>query len=227
MASTEPTEAVEQVVCPVKGCIIGVDLVLKSSDGKVIGAHQRNMDAYTEGFPCAEPGGVVSDAAEPVSLSEDAATLERLLHFCHKVDLPLLHDVGFNGMLALAETAEKHVAHVALCVCRAAMYPICTSDPTRAFAAWAYAMRYNVPLLAAHAASATLGCSLLKVTKAAGADADRMVMPWIRYREARLVVSTLPAPRSRRRSGLASMSAPIARRPTRESGTDSRSLTLP
>ncbi|KAF6746333.1 hypothetical protein DFP72DRAFT_1076536 [Ephemerocybe angulata] len=58
------TEVVpEEAICPVSVCQIPVDLVLRSSDKVLIGAHKANLETYSDGFPSADS---VDDTREPV-----------------------------------------------------------------------------------------------------------------------------------------------------------------
>jgi len=172
----------------VADCILPVDLILQSSEDELIGAHRRNMDMYTDGFPGADPAGVVRDATAPVALSEDTATLKLLLQLCHKGPQPFLSHVPSHTLVSVAAAAEKYVADFAIGMCRAVLYGTCVNSPEHAAACLAYAVKYQCVEIANKAAPATLGCSLGQVTAAAGENGDRTVLLWLQYREPRLEV---------------------------------------
>jgi hypothetical protein len=94
-----------------------VDVVLKSSDGELFGAHQRNLEMYTEGFPIAG-STVVSD---PVSLEETAEVLHLLLRYTHHIRLPRLDKISFVLLVSLAEAVEKYMIYSAMETCRMQM----------------------------------------------------------------------------------------------------------
>ena len=84
---------------------MAIDVVLKSSDGELFGAHQRNLETYTEGFPIAG-STVVSD---PVLLEETAEVLRLVLGFTHNVRPVNLDTIDFTLLASLAEAAEKYM----------------------------------------------------------------------------------------------------------------------
>lgn len=93
-----------------------VDIVLKSSDGELFGAHQRNLELYTEGFPIAG-----SSDAEPVSLNETADVLRLVLRYTHHTRQPVLDGIPFALLESLAAAAEKYMIYSAMETCRVQM----------------------------------------------------------------------------------------------------------
>ena len=102
---------------PVDDCKLTVDILLKSSDGELFGAHQRNLEMFTEGFPIAG-SAVVSD---PVSLEETAEVLRLMLRYTHNTRLRSLDGITFSLLASLAEAAEKYMIYSAVEFCKIQM----------------------------------------------------------------------------------------------------------
>lgn len=104
----------------VANCELPVDIVLKSSDGSLVGAHHGNLAHFSEAFPV--PGSVKTTDA-PIDLPEDGETLRVLMQFMHHQRLPNLADHVPNlfkkptKLLALAEAAEKYLVYSAMGMC--------------------------------------------------------------------------------------------------------------
>lgn len=94
-----------------------VDVVLKSSDGKFLGAHQRNLEMFTAGFPIA--GSAV--VSEPVFLEETYDVLFLMLQYTHNVRQPSLDHIDFTSLSSLAEAVEKYTIHSAMEICKIKM----------------------------------------------------------------------------------------------------------
>jgi len=101
----------------VDDCILEIDVRLKSSNGTVFGAHQRNLEQYSDGFPFAASTTV----EEVVKLSETADVLRLMLKFMHNVRQPELSGVQFSTLSALAEAVEKYMIYSAMGVCKMQM----------------------------------------------------------------------------------------------------------
>ncbi|KAJ7572149.1 hypothetical protein C8J56DRAFT_58383, partial [Mycena floridula] len=97
--------------CPVADCDQQVDIVLKSSDGFLIGAHRCNMGRFSDGFPSAEAVTITS-LEEVVPLAETKAVLDMLLYFLHPRSLPTCDELDFGTLLALAYAAEKYLVYL-------------------------------------------------------------------------------------------------------------------
>ncbi|KAJ7582210.1 hypothetical protein C8J56DRAFT_792913, partial [Mycena floridula] len=93
------------------------DILLRSSDGFLIGAHRCNMGRFSDGFPSAEAVTVTS-LEEIVPLSETKVVLDLLLHFLHPHVLPTCADLEFTTLLPLAYAAEKYQVFSAMLICR-------------------------------------------------------------------------------------------------------------
>ena len=103
----------------VRECTIPVDIVLRSSDKVLIGAHQANLAQFSEGFPSPD---AVTTSNEPVDLTETGDVLALLVHFMHKCRHPNLGQIMKEGpprktIFRLAEAAEKYMVYPAMIVC--------------------------------------------------------------------------------------------------------------
>jgi hypothetical protein len=100
----------------VTDCILPVDIVLRSSDQVLIGAHQANLAQFSEGFPTPSD---VKATDDPVDLTEDSLTLRLLVHFTHKQRYPNLSITGtpVGTIFSLAEAAEKYLVYSAMVAC--------------------------------------------------------------------------------------------------------------
>ncbi|KAF9258310.1 hypothetical protein L218DRAFT_909485 [Marasmius fiardii PR-910] len=133
-------------VCKVESCVIPVDIVLQSSEGDRFGAHTKNLECFSEGFP---PVGWTQKSNEVVVLTEKSTVLSLLLAFMHNSTFPDLEDdqVNIDDLLLLCEAAEKYGNFIALQACRKAFksraknmdphallkvlrYKVCRSDIT-------------------------------------------------------------------------------------------------
>ncbi|KAF6745832.1 hypothetical protein DFP72DRAFT_1175852 [Ephemerocybe angulata] len=128
--------------CPVPNCPIPVDLILRSSDKALIGAHKANLEHFSDGFPSADS---VSDSDEPVDLSEDGATLKLLLSGMHKQKHPTLSGLGSDQLLALAEAGEKYFVYGVMVACSERIRAESRMVKDRATAAtyFAYAVKFG------------------------------------------------------------------------------------
>lgn len=95
-------------------CRLEVDVILRSSDGYLIGAHQSNLDQYSDGFP---DSNTQMDATQPVDLVEDADTLKILMRFMHKQRYPKVSWLETTQIFSLAEAAEKYLVYSAISAC--------------------------------------------------------------------------------------------------------------
>ena len=94
-----------------------VDIFLQSSDGKLLGAHRRNLEMYTARFPIA--GSAV--ISEPVFLEETYDVLSLMLQYTHNIRQPSLDDIDFALLASLAEAVEKYMIYSAIEVCKIKM----------------------------------------------------------------------------------------------------------
>jgi len=168
----------EVAICPVEDCKLTVDIVLKSSDGELFGAHQQNLEIYTEGFPIA--GSTTSSA--PVSLEETAAVLRLMLRYTHHTRPPNLDDISFTLLSSLAEAVEKYTMYSAMEFCKIKMTHAMDDYPNEVFL---YSVRHNYPDLADKAAKLTLKNSVsdfLVLIREGGLHGDTIIR-WLRYRD--------------------------------------------
>ena len=94
-------------------CTIPVDIVLRSSDHVLIGAHKANLSQFSGGFP---PVDTVTETGRIVDLSKDGKMLSLLMRFMHIQRYPDLIDNSDYRVLALAYAAEKYVVPSAAAV---------------------------------------------------------------------------------------------------------------
>ncbi|KAJ8091027.1 hypothetical protein AAF712_011082 [Marasmius tenuissimus] len=102
--------------CPVEGCSLPLDITLRASDGILFGAHQKNLECFSEAFP--RKGWTTEKKDEVVDLSEPGAILSLLLRFMHNHPLPNLKqeckEWSVDDLLALIKASEKYGILVAL-----------------------------------------------------------------------------------------------------------------
>ncbi|KAF9254551.1 hypothetical protein L218DRAFT_886042, partial [Marasmius fiardii PR-910] len=104
----------------IEGCSIPVDVILRSSEGTLFGAHTKNLESFTEGFPITgtiAPG----DSPEIVSLTESDETLDLFLAFTHNHPAPDLTGLDMDSLIDLAKTADKYGNYFALSACKQPM----------------------------------------------------------------------------------------------------------
>ncbi|KAK7041729.1 hypothetical protein VNI00_009018 [Paramarasmius palmivorus] len=105
---------------PVAGCVIPIDVIIKSSDNHTFGAHAKNLEWFTEGFPLS--GSVKTNDQEVVQLTETADVLKLFLAFTHNNSSPDLSGYSMDVILGLAEAADKYGNHFAMTACKKFMW---------------------------------------------------------------------------------------------------------
>ncbi|KAF6745835.1 hypothetical protein DFP72DRAFT_642047 [Ephemerocybe angulata] len=167
--------------CPVPNCSIPVDLILRSSDQELIGAHKANLEHFSDGFPSAD---TVSDSKEPVDLSENGTTLKLLLSGMHKQKLPTLSGLGSDQLLALAEAGEKYFVYGVMAACsehvRAESRLV--KDGRTATAYFAYAAKFGYVDVADAVAPFMVDLDTTYM-KSRLIGYDTAFLAWMRYRE--------------------------------------------
>ncbi|KAJ3532008.1 hypothetical protein NMY22_g7923 [Coprinellus aureogranulatus] len=165
----------------VSECDIPVDIVLRSSDKALIGAHQTNLAQFSEGFPSPSD---VNSSSEPVDLTEDGGTLNLLMQFMHKRRHPNLsiQETSISTTLKLAEAAEKYLVYAAMNACY-----IRIDDPRalrdNSLEALKYAVKFDYPDLADRAALWTLPAyGITSITESFGKGNEAAVLAWVRFR---------------------------------------------
>ncbi|PFH48567.1 hypothetical protein AMATHDRAFT_149626, partial [Amanita thiersii Skay4041] len=154
------------------------DVVLQSSDGKILGAHAGNLEMFSCGFPPASlTASSPSFAADSVCLTETADVLEVLLGFMHNRPQQNLLGYPSNVITALAEAAEKYLVHPAMEVCRLHMFRLADIRPKEVFA---YALKHGYSELLDKTAPMTLTWDTKTACKALGVNGFAI---WVLYRE--------------------------------------------
>ncbi|EEB87179.1 hypothetical protein MPER_15575, partial [Moniliophthora perniciosa FA553] len=97
-------------------CNVPVDIILRSSDGESFGAHTKNLESFTEGFPVS--GTVTCSSDEQVELTENANVLKLFLVFTHNAPAPDLSSYDIDVIIGLAGASEKYMNHFASGMCR-------------------------------------------------------------------------------------------------------------
>ncbi|KAJ8091028.1 hypothetical protein PM082_024635 [Marasmius tenuissimus] len=101
----------------IQECSIPVDVVLQSSDGKLLGAHSKNLEWFAGGFPLS--GSTTQSKIVP--LPESSVTLDYFLKFTHNHPVPDLSALNIDQLLLLAEAADKYCNSFALAACKLPM----------------------------------------------------------------------------------------------------------
>ncbi|KAJ3760443.1 hypothetical protein EV360DRAFT_39799, partial [Lentinula raphanica] len=96
-------------------CDLPTDIVLRSSDGIRFGAHSRNLEIYSDGFPKANS---VTHTTEVVELPEDSDVVSLLLKFMHHQPQPDLELLASKLLIKFANAAEKYGIYCATGVCK-------------------------------------------------------------------------------------------------------------
>ncbi|KAF9258323.1 hypothetical protein L218DRAFT_934869 [Marasmius fiardii PR-910] len=106
--------------CPVSGCNLNtVDVILRSSDGRDLGAHSKNLESYNTAFPSLD--SVTHRVEDRVELAESYETLRLLLEFSHNCKHSDLRKLNLDNVIGFANAAEKYGNFFALEACLAAM----------------------------------------------------------------------------------------------------------
>ncbi|KAF9258314.1 hypothetical protein L218DRAFT_1005144 [Marasmius fiardii PR-910] len=100
-----------------EGCILPIDVILQSSDGRLLGAHSKNLESFAEAFPISGS----TSPSEIVPLTETGDTLLLFLKFAHNNPAPDLSALGIDELLDFAEAANKYCNYFALATCRNSM----------------------------------------------------------------------------------------------------------
>ncbi|KAF9254136.1 hypothetical protein L218DRAFT_1082472 [Marasmius fiardii PR-910] len=104
----------------IEGCTIPVDIILKSSDGGLFGAHSRNLELFADGFPLSG-STIKSDFPEIVPLTDKGDTLLLFLKFTHNHPAPDLTGLNIDSLVDLAKISDKYCNYIALAACRQPM----------------------------------------------------------------------------------------------------------
>jgi hypothetical protein len=119
---------IESSILPaVRGCLLEINVILKSSDGTCFGSHVKNLEMYSDGFPPSEFSNP-NTLPEVVLLPESSDVLSLLLHYMHKQRQPKSSGFKFNVLCRLAEAAEKYMVFSATEVCKIHMKSVLISS---------------------------------------------------------------------------------------------------
>ncbi|KAK7041613.1 hypothetical protein VNI00_009203 [Paramarasmius palmivorus] len=125
----------------VKGCIIPVDIVLETSDGRLLGAHTKNLETFNRAFPPASC--VTHNIQEPVKLTENSEMLRLLLKFSHNEDYGNTAKLGLDKVLEFAAVADKYGNSMAMYACKVAMNRLANERPENAIRVIPYKVVYS------------------------------------------------------------------------------------
>nr|GAT50047.1 predicted protein [Mycena chlorophos] len=169
--------------CAAEGCKTVVDVVLRSSDGKLLAAHAKNLEFFAEGFP---PAALLdtnthadSKTFEVVQMAENAAALELLLQYMHTQKLPNLANVPFSVLAQLAEAAEKYLVYSAMDACKSRMRIAAKNHPLEVLN---YASKHDYTELMEEVAPMTVSMPFYRVRAALTANPMALIA-WCQYRE--------------------------------------------
>ncbi|TEB21270.1 hypothetical protein FA13DRAFT_1819702 [Coprinellus micaceus] len=182
MSDADQTGLDEVVKCPVSGCTLTVDIVLRSSDKVLIGAHQANLAQFSEGFPSSD---VVTAPKEPVDLAESGDVLALLVHFMHKCRHPNLANLmkakpPRKRLFALAEAAEKYMVYPAMSVCNLRIAERMEDDLLNTFA---YATKFDYLDIADKVAPHLIDMNAALIRRSLAGAHSNVLLAWFCYRE--------------------------------------------
>ncbi|KAG2014948.1 hypothetical protein CC2G_008267 [Coprinopsis cinerea AmutBmut pab1-1] len=141
----------------------------------MIGAHKRNLELYTDGFPISDS---VTDSLDPVKLTESEETIRLMMQFCHNQRRPSVVDLSIRTVVDLAEAAEKYLIDAAVDACSTALFYRAKEMPLSILR---YAVVFNHPKIADEAAPFTIAYTMAEVDKVC--RSNEIALLWFRYRE--------------------------------------------
>ena len=100
-------------------CRLETDVILESSDGVQYGAHSRNLEVYSEGFPSATFARL--GPCEVVWMEENSQVVKLLLQYMHLMPQPNVKTIPFEVFEQFTDAVEKYLIHSAIQVCRLRM----------------------------------------------------------------------------------------------------------
>ncbi|KIK53873.1 hypothetical protein GYMLUDRAFT_49167 [Collybiopsis luxurians FD-317 M1] len=120
-----------------ENCHLPTDIVLRSCDGVRFGAHTRNLELYSDGFPKADSVMLTRDDVE---LQEESDVVILLLKFMHHQPQPDLSLLASKLLIKFANAAEKYAVYSATGVCKL-MVDLSVND--QPFDAFLYARKHG------------------------------------------------------------------------------------
>ncbi|KAL0569820.1 hypothetical protein V5O48_012138 [Marasmius crinis-equi] len=176
-----PTRIELPVKCDViDDCTIPVDVVLQSADGKLMGAHKKNLEFFTEAFP--QDGATTQSPDDIVSLTEKSETLRLFLRFTHNYPAPDLSLLSIDDLLDLAEAGNKYGNYFALAACRNPMRALAQASPRNALRVLCFKLICNDLEGIDEIAPCTLFISILGAMETFK-DHPREFMVWVKYQQ--------------------------------------------
>ncbi|KAL0579316.1 hypothetical protein V5O48_002714 [Marasmius crinis-equi] len=121
-------------------CDLPADTNIRSSDGKVLGAHFSHLQQFTGGLAllCDSP---LREAGEYCQVPIDGQTLGLILDILHlKKSPPEIAELGFEAVKHLAEAVETYEVYPAMSFCRFYMSVHTEAHPVEVFA---YALKHD------------------------------------------------------------------------------------
>ncbi|KAF7305482.1 hypothetical protein HMN09_00801000 [Mycena chlorophos] len=174
-----------QPSCRAPECSQSVDIVLRSSNGVLFGAHAANLAQFAAGFPPAEfVQKEDADGLEIVQLDERADVLELLLEYTHPQRQPHSKKWTFSLLAGLAEAVEKYMVYGAMEVCKRRMEAYATACPHEVLS---YAVKHGYSDIRDMIIPTTLSWDLAEIQSALQDPA--LIIAWVAYREQYLKLS--------------------------------------
>ncbi|KAF8900926.1 hypothetical protein CPB85DRAFT_1439321 [Mucidula mucida] len=161
--------------CPDKECNEVVDVIVKSSDRKLFGAHSHRLALYSAAFPPHVDAG--GDAT--VDVYEQSDVVELLLRYFHpEHEFPDTMSIHFDLFDRLAEAAEKYTIHSLIEISKLRMRLSVSTQPLEVLQ---YAVRHDYQTLWEPAAAQSLAsCSNRQASAVFGYG--RLYSAWTEYR---------------------------------------------
>jgi len=161
-------------------CNLETNVTLQSSDGKLYGAHSKNLELYSDAFPAV--GSTTSPVGDVVTMTESSTVVDLLLQYMHHRRQPDSLEISLDVLEELAEAVEKYGIFSAMEVCKLRMK---SAIPSRPLAVLAYAAKHGYVRLMNEVAPRTLELPFKTVDRALANRPD-VHLAWFKFREERL-----------------------------------------
>ncbi|KAF6745851.1 hypothetical protein DFP72DRAFT_924073 [Ephemerocybe angulata] len=170
----------EPVKCPVLDCKIAVDVVFRSDDHILFGAHRPNLEMYSE---ILKEEGFDVGSQKAHLIYGDASTVRLLLEGMHKFRrVTSLADLPSDRFWALADAAERYSVYTVMAACSEHISLRPLRHPDDALKCLVFAVKYGYVGVADSVASSTIHCDMSTVKKALRGY-DSWFNLWVAYRE--------------------------------------------
>ncbi|KAJ8091036.1 hypothetical protein PM082_024643 [Marasmius tenuissimus] len=160
-------------------CNLPVDIVFQSADERQFGAHIKNLESFAEGFPLAES----TTHSGIVPLGDRGETLHLFLKFTHNQPAPDLSSLDIDGLLDLAEVADKYGNHFALAACRQPMRLLADESPDNALKVLRFKAIHRDFEGIDVVAVKTINFPIIHVLKVFGQNHTQEFAVWIQYQQ--------------------------------------------